>query len=33
MDKLFFIFEKLQSEYDQWVMETRLKIEEGLAEI
>ena len=27
---MFLVFEQLQPEYDQWVMETRLKIEEGI---
>ena len=30
VDKMFFIFERLQGEYDQWLAETRTKIEEGI---
>ena len=30
MDKMFFVFERLQSEYDEWVIETRAKIQEGI---
>jgi antitoxin ParD1/3/4 len=30
MDKMFLVFERLQSEYDEWVTETRAKIEEGI---
>lgn len=30
MNKMFLIFERLQSEYDEWLTETRAKIEEGL---
>ena len=29
MDKMFLVFERLQSEYDEWVIETQTKIEEG----
>jgi len=30
VDKMFLIFEKVQSEYEAWVAETRIKIEEGI---
>ena len=30
MDKMFLVFERLQSEYEEWVTETRTKIEEGI---
>ena len=30
MDKMFLVFERLQSEYDEWLTETRVKIEEGV---
>jgi antitoxin ParD1/3/4 len=30
MDKMFLVFERLQSEYEEWVIETRTKIEEGI---
>lgn len=30
MDKMFLVFERLQSEYDEWVIETRAKIQEGI---
>ena len=30
MDKMFLVFERLQSEYEEWVTETRAKIEEGI---
>ncbi len=30
MDKMFLVFERLQSEYDEWLTETRAKIEEGI---
>ena len=33
MDKMFLIFEQLQSEYDQWVIETRQKVDTAIAEI
>ena len=29
MDKMFLVFERLQSEYDEWLTKTRAKIEEG----
>ena len=28
--KCFLVFERLQSEYDEWLTETRTKIEEGI---
>lgn len=33
MDKMFFVFERLQSEYDEWVTETRQKVDVAIAEI
>ena len=30
MDKMFLVFERLQSEYEEWLAETRAKIEEGI---
>ncbi len=30
MDKMFLVFERLQSEYEEWLTETRTKIEEGI---
>ena len=30
MDKMFLVFGRLQSEYEEWVTETRAKIEEGI---
>ncbi|EAZ87911.1 ribbon-helix-helix domain-containing protein, partial [Crocosphaera chwakensis] len=30
IDKMFLVFERLQSEYDEWVTETRAKIQEGI---
>ena len=30
MDKMFLVFERLQFEYEEWVTETRAKIEEGI---
>lgn len=30
INKMFLIFERLQSEYDEWLIETRTKIEEGI---
>ena len=33
MDKMFLVFERLQSEYDEWVSETRKKIDIATAEI
>lgn len=30
MDKMFLVFGRLQSEYKEWVTETRAKIEEGI---
>jgi antitoxin ParD1/3/4 len=30
MDKMFLVFERLQSEYDEWLTETKAKIEEGI---
>ena len=30
IDKMFLVFERLQSEYDEWLAETRIKIEEGI---
>jgi len=33
MDKMFLVFERLQSEYDEWVKETRKKVDVAIAEI
>ena len=33
MDKMFLVFERLQSEYDEWVAETRKKVDVATAEI
>ena len=33
MDKMFLIFERLQSEYEEWVKETRKKVDVATAEI
>ena len=33
MDKMFLVFERLQSEYDEWVKETRQKVDVAVAEI
>ena len=33
MDKMFLVFERLQSEYDEWVKETRQKVDVAIAEI
>lgn len=33
MDKMFLVFERLQSEYDEWVKETRKKVDVATAEI
>lgn len=33
MDKMFLVFERLQSEYDEWVTETRKKVDIAIAEI
>jgi antitoxin ParD1/3/4 len=30
MDKMFLVFGRLQSEYEEWLTETRSKIEEGI---
>ncbi len=30
MDKMFLVFERLESEYEEWLTETRTKIEEGI---
>ena len=30
MDKMFLVFERLQSEYEEWLTVTRAKIEEGI---
>lgn len=30
MNKMFLVFERLQSEYDEWLTETRAKIEKGI---
>ena len=30
IDKMFLVFERLHSEYDEWLAETRIKIEEGI---
>lgn len=30
MDKMSLVFERLQSEYDEWIIETRAKIQEGI---
>ena len=30
MDKMFLVFERLQSEYEAWIIETQIKIEEGI---
>ena len=33
MDKIFLVFERLQSEYEEWVIETRKKVDVATAEI
>ena len=33
MDKMFLVFERLQSEYEEWVKETRKKVDVATAEI
>ena len=33
VDKMFQVFERLQSEYDVWVVETRKKVDVAIAEI
>lgn len=33
MDKMFLVFERLQSEYEEWLADTRIKIEEGIASL
>ena len=33
IDKMFLLFERLQSEYDEWITETRKKIDVATAEI
>lgn len=33
VDKMFLVFERLQSEYEEWVTETRTKIDVATAEI
>ena len=33
MDKMFLVFERLQSEYEEWLTETRKKIDVATAEI
>ena len=33
IDKMFLIFERLQSEYDKWVAETRKKVDVATTEI
>ena len=33
MDKIFLVFERLQSEYEEWLSETRTKIEEGIVSL
>ena len=33
MDKMFLVFERLQSEYDEWLAETRKKVDVATAEI
>jgi antitoxin ParD1/3/4 len=30
VERMFLVFERLQSEYDEWLRETRQKIEEGI---
>lgn len=30
VDKMFQVFERLQSEYDEWIKETCTKVEEGI---
>jgi antitoxin ParD1/3/4 len=30
VDKMFLVFEKVQDDYEQWLQETRLKIDEGI---
>jgi antitoxin ParD1/3/4 len=30
MNRMFLLFERLQSEYEEWLTETRSKIEEGI---
>lgn len=33
MDKMFLVFGRLQSEYEEWVKETRQKVDVAIAEI
>lgn len=33
MDKMFLVFERLQSEYDEWVKDTRQKVDAAIGEI
>jgi len=33
VDRMFLVFERLQSEYDEWVIETRKKVDVARAEI
>jgi antitoxin ParD1/3/4 len=33
MDKMFLVFERLQSEYDEWIVETRKKVDVATEEI
>ena len=33
MDKMFLVFELLQSEYEEWIKETRQKVDVAVAEI
>lgn len=33
MDKMFLVFERLQSEYDEWVKDTRQKVDVAIGEI
>lgn len=30
VDKMFLVFERVQDDYEQWLQETRLKIDEGI---
>ena len=33
VDKMFFVFERFQGEYEEWVRETRQKVDVAMAEI
>ena len=33
VDQMFFVFERFQSEYEEWVRETRQKVDVAIAEI